>query len=277
MIRARLAAGRLHVLHRGVYAVGHTRVCQEGRWLAAVLACGDGAVLSHRSAAALWGIRPYSGTIEVTARHAHRRGRLLVARRSPLEPSECTRHRVIPCTTPERTLIDYATVAQPHQIDRAVREAEFLRLVDFAELERMLQDRKRGRGGLRNAIARAAESMAKTRGDLEDRFRTLVLDANLPAPEHNATVELHEITIEADAVWREQRLIVELDDWQSHGTRSQFEQDRKRDRAAQAEGWIVLRYTWWDINDSAAEQLRTLLTERTKPRSGHPRSVAQSA
>jgi hypothetical protein len=111
MIRRRLEAGRLHVLHRGVYAVGHTRIPQEGRWLAAVLACGEGAVLSHRSAAALWGIRPYSGAIEVTARHAHRRGRLLVARRSPLDPSERTEHRAVPCTTPERTLIDFATVA----------------------------------------------------------------------------------------------------------------------------------------------------------------------
>jgi very-short-patch-repair endonuclease len=141
----------------------------------------------------------------------------------------------------------------------------------------MLHDRKRGTGELRKAIARAAESMAKTRSDLEDRFRTLVLDENLPPPEYNAMVELDEITIEADAVWREQRLIVELDSWSAHGTRSQFVIDRARDRAAQAEGWIVLRYTWWDINDDAADQLHTLLTERTEPRSGHPRSAAQPA
>src|SRR3954451_9513663 len=187
MIDRRLAAGRLHVIHRGVYAVGHPRIPQEGRWLAAVLACGHGAVLSHRSAAALWGLRPYSGNPQVIARHAHRRGRLLVASRSSLPPGECTVHRGIPCTNPERTLIDLATVAKPHEIDRAVREADFLRLVDFALLERMLHGRRRI-DDLRTAIARTAECAAQTRSELEDRFRTLVLDANLPTPDYNATL-----------------------------------------------------------------------------------------
>src|SRR3954470_21907540 len=144
MIDRRLAAGRLHVIHRGVYAVGHPRIPQEGRWLAAVLACGDGAVLSHRSAAALWGIRPYAGRPEVIAAHAHRRGDLLVARRSSIAPSECTTHRAMPCTTAERTLIDLARVVHPHAIDRAVRESEFLGLVDFAQLERMLATQRGG-------------------------------------------------------------------------------------------------------------------------------------
>jgi hypothetical protein len=148
MIVARIKAGRLHELYRGVYAVGHKRSSQEGRWLAAVFACGEGAVLSHRSAAALWGIRPYSGKAEVIARHAHRRGSLLVARRSSLKPHDRTVHRGIPCTTPERTLIDFATVANSHQIDRAVREAEFLRLVDFAELERIIATQPRGTDAL---------------------------------------------------------------------------------------------------------------------------------
>jgi very-short-patch-repair endonuclease len=277
MIRVRLEAGRLHVIHRGVYAVGHTRLCQEGRWLAAVLACGQGAVLSHRTAAALWGIRAYSGAIEVTARHAHRRGRLLVVCRSSLEPSDCTVHRGIPCTTPERTLIDFATVAQPHQIDRAVREAEFLRLVDFAELGRMLDERKRGTDKLRIAIARVAESSAHTRSDLEDRFRVLILDADLPAPEYNATIELDKVTIEADVAWRDEKVIVELDGWQSHGTRSQFVEDRARDRAAQTAGWIVLRFTSPDLDDEAAVQIESLLSAHREPRSGRPQSAAQPA
>src|SRR3954469_2785877 len=97
-IAHRLATRRLHRLYAGVYAVGHTRVCREGRWLAAVLACGEDAVLSHRSAAALWGIIRYEGRVEVTARHAHRRGSAVVARRSALEGNETTEHRGIPTT-----------------------------------------------------------------------------------------------------------------------------------------------------------------------------------
>jgi very-short-patch-repair endonuclease len=275
MIRVRIDGGRLHVIYRGVYAVGHTRIPQEGRWLAAVLACGDDAFLGYRSATALWRMRPYSGKPEVIARHAHRRGKLLVVRRSSLEPHECTQHRGIPCTTPERTLIDFATVAQPHEIDRAVREAEFLRIVDFATLDRMLVSRPRGTGHLRTAIARAAECAAHTRSELEDRFRTLVLDENLPAPDYNAPLELDEMTIEVDALWRDHRVIVELDGWQPHATRDQFRRDRARDRAATKAGFAVLRYTWSDLDD--IDQLQQLITERTPPRSDPPRSAALRA
>jgi very-short-patch-repair endonuclease len=279
-IARRVAAKRLHVIHRGVYAVGHTRICHEGRWLAAVLACGEGAVLSHRSAGALWGIRNYSGRIEVIAKHAHRRRRSpFVARRSSLASAECTEHRNIPCTTVEHTLVDLASVLQPHQIDRALREAEFLRIVDFHKLRRMLDDcpRKRGTADLRKAIHRAAESLTHTRSELEDRFRALVLDANLPAPEYNATLELGETTIEVDAMWREHRLIVELDGYASHSTLDQFRKDRARDRAAQLEGWRVLRYTWTDLDRKAARQLERLLSGYRPPRSSRPRSAALSA
>src|SRR3954469_13239313 len=238
-IARRIEAKRLHVIHRGVYTVGHTRICREGRWLAAVLACGGGGVLSHRSAAALWGLRDYSGRIEVIAQHAHRRnGRPFVARRSSVTPAECTDHRNIPCTTVERTLIDLTTVLKRHQVDRALREAEFLRIVAFNTLRRTLVDcpRKRGTADLRTAINRAAESLTHTRSELEDRFRALILDANLPAPEYNATLALGETTIEVDAVWREHHLIVELDGYAAHTTREQFRKDRARDRQAQLEG-----------------------------------------
>jgi very-short-patch-repair endonuclease len=237
--------------------------------------CGEGAVLSHRSAAALWGIRPYSGKPEVIARHAHRRRRLIVASRSSIAPSECTEHRGIPCTTPERTLIDFATIAKPHQIDRAVREAEFLRLVDFAELDRLLSRRKHGTEALRTALTRAAESTAHTRSDLEDRFRTLVLDEDLPTPRFNATLELGETTIEVDALWPDHNLIVELDGYASHGTSAQFQADRARDRAAQLAGYLVLRYTSADLDDLG--ELTALLSERRPPRSGRPRAAARRA
>ena len=273
MIRRRIEAGRLHPIHRGVYAVGHTRLAREGRWLAAVLACGDGAVLSHRSAAALWGIRQYEGRPEVIAPHAHRRGPSLAASRSAIEPDERTEHKGIPTTTPARTLLDLGTRLRPHQLDRAVREADYLRLFDLEEAQRLLDryPRRRGTKRLRRAIADAAKASAHTRSELEDRFRTLVLDADLPAPDFNATIELGEITIEADAVWPEQRVVVELDGWAAHGTRQQFVDDRRRDRAAQLAGYAVLRFTWDDLD---AEPVRRLLSARTPPRFGRPRSAA---
>lgn len=277
MIDARVIAGRLHVIHRGVYAVGHTRIPQEGRWLAAVFACGEHAVLSHRSAGALWGIRPYSGKPEVIAPHAHRRGRLLVASRSSISPTECTEHRGIPCTTPERTLIDLATVLEPHQIDRAVREAEFLQLVDFTTLSALLERHPRGTKHLHTAIERAADAMAHTRSDLEDRFRTLVLDENLPTPAWNGTIELGEETFEVDVVWRDERVIVELDGWNPHRTRHQFAEDRRRDRLLHAAGFVVLRYTWHDLNAAEAQRLDKLITERRARRSGRLRSAAPLA
>ena len=113
------------------------------------------------------------------------------------------------------------------------------------------------------------------RNDLEDRFRTLVLDEDLPTPRFNETIELDELTIEADVVWPDHKLIVELDGYAAHGTRSQFEADRARDRAAHMEGWLVIRYT--DVDPAAAAQLRKLLSERMRPRSGRPRFAAPLA
>jgi hypothetical protein len=255
MIQLRIDAGRLHRLYPGVYAVGHTRVCREGRWLAAVFACGERAVLSHRSAAALWGIRHYEGRIEVTAPHAHRLGRRLVARRSPIAPDEMASHRGIPVTTPERTLLDLAGVLeQQHQIDKAVRKAEFLRIADFAKVQALLEryPRKRGVSKLGAAIATAVESMAHTRSELEDRFRALVLDANLPTPLFNAPLELG----------------------RDHDDRSRRPMARARDRKAQLADYVVFRYTWTDVE---IDQLRELLNARMPQRRGRPLSAAPPA
>jgi very-short-patch-repair endonuclease len=105
----------------------------------------------------------------------------------------------------------------------------------------------------------------------------LILDADVPAPELNGALELGAITLEADAVWRDAKVIVELDGWQSHGTRSQFALDRARDRAAVEAGWIVLRYTWADLDATAVWQIERVVSERTAPRSDPPRSAAPRA
>jgi very-short-patch-repair endonuclease len=272
-IAHRLAVKRLHRL----YAVGHTRVCREGRWLAAVLACGEDAVLSHRSAAALWGIRDYNGRIDVTAPHAHRLGKRITPHRLPLGADERTSHRGIPTTTVERTLLDLGAVLEPHQLDKAVREADYLGIADFAQVQRLLEryPRKRSTADLRTAIETATATLGRTRSELEDRFRALVLDADLPTPRFNETIALDaDTTIEADAVWPEHKVIVELDGWGAHSTRARFVSDRSRDRKAHVAGYVVMRYTSADIAGGAAAELDDLLSARTPRGSGRLRSGA---
>src|SRR5829696_171476 len=134
-VGTRVATGRLHRVHRGVYAVGHLGLGQEARWLAAVLACGDGAVLSHRSAGTLWGIR--LGELfrpEVTTEHP-RRLATITSRRAMLAPADRTTHRGIPVTSPARTLVDLAHLLNHDELTRALREAMFRRLYDPKAIE----------------------------------------------------------------------------------------------------------------------------------------------
>jgi very-short-patch-repair endonuclease len=231
--------------------------------MAAVLACGSNAALSHRSAGAHWAITHYSGRIEVTVPSTRRRRHPFIARRSSLQPDEVTEERGIPTTTVARTILDLAGVQTDTQLEKAVREAEYLRLFDLTELTRLLDRHKRrnGTAALRKVITRAAEPRNRTRSDLEDLFIDLLLKADLPTPELNATLELDAMTIEADAIWRDRKLIVELDSWSAHGTRSAFERDRERDLALAAAGWVCVRITWRHLEDGIPHDLRTLLAQ----------------
>jgi hypothetical protein len=265
-IEYRLRLGRLHRIQRGVYAVGHRAISREGRWMAAVLACGPGAVLSHRSAAALWGLRPnHAGPIEVTVPGARPNGRPFVARSSNLQPGEFTVERGIPVTTPAMTLLDLGSVLAPHELERALRETEVLRLTDIGELEALLarHPRRRGTRALRQAVNEAVQTAGITRSELEDRFKGILLQAKLPRPEHNATLELDAATsIEVDCLWRETRLIVELDGHAFHATRASYERDRIRDRRLMTAGWRVIRMTWRQVrdeHDAVVADLRSLL------------------
>jgi very-short-patch-repair endonuclease len=231
--------------------------------MAAVLACGRDAVLSHRSAGAHWGITRYTGLIEVTAPTRRQRGehRPFKARSSSLHPDERTTHDGIPITTVARTILDLAAVQKPAKLEQSIREAEYLRIFDLEELGRLLDrhQRRKGTAALRKAIQKAADARNRTRSDLEDRFVNLLLKANLPRPELNGTVELDTMTIEADAIWRSRRLIAELDGWEAHGTRSAFEQDRERDLALAAAGWTCVRITWRRLDHGIPQDLLTLL------------------
>jgi very-short-patch-repair endonuclease len=237
-IKHRVNAGRLHPLYRGVYAVGHLVLSQRGRWMAATLAT-DG-VLSHRSAGALWCLRPSQGRIEVTTPRTRAKRPGLLLHRAVLAADEITTHDGIPVTTPARTLLDLAGVLQRHQLQQAVNEAERLRLPG-PQLDH--HSTKRGIKTLR-----ALAPPTHTRTDLEARFATFLNDRRFPPPQTNVLIEGKEV----DAVWAEQRLIVELDSWEFHRTRRAFEEDRRADRRLKAAGWTVLRLTWRDLDDPAA-------------------------
>jgi very-short-patch-repair endonuclease len=264
----RLAVRRLIALHRGVFAVGHDRVPREGRWLAGVLACGPGAVLSHRSAAALWELLTYEGKVEIAARAYRRKRDGLVTRRAAIQPDERTLYRAVPTTTVARTLLDVGAVASAEKVRKAVEQAEVLGLFDLGEVQLLVDryPRRPGTAALREAVRVIADSAGRTRQELEERFRSLVLSANLPAPVYNATLELGALTIEADAYWRDHGLVVELDSRAYHGTSAAFDRDRMRDQHALAAGLRVMRITWNHLTRQERATVRNLRKALAQPR-----------
>ena len=241
----RIAVGRLRLIHRGVYAVGHHRIQPEGIWLAAVYAGGERAVLSHRSAARLWGLLPWEGEIEVTTPKMRRDRPGIHYAHSRVESFERTEHRAIPVTTVARTLLDLGTV-DAARVPKAFEQADVLGLLDVRELQQLVEryPRRPGTSSIRAVLAAAADWRGLTRSELELRFRDAVMRAGLPMPEMNCRIDLGCMIIEADAVWSEARLIIELDGYAYHRTQAAFERDRQRDRAAVAAGWRVIRITW---------------------------------
>jgi very-short-patch-repair endonuclease len=263
----RVAIGRLLLIHQGVYAVGHDRLAPEGRWLAAVWAGGDEAVLSHRSAARLWGLLPWEGRIEVTTPRNRRKRADIHYVRSPVESLERTEHRAIPVTTVARTLFDLGAVDSA-RVPKALEQADVIRLLDVRELQRLVDEhpRRPGTRAIRAALASASAWRGVTRSELEQRFRACVEQAELPLPELNRRVDLGPLVIEADAVWPEARLIVELDGYAYHRTAAAFERDRARDRAATAAGWRVIRITWRQLADDPKAVIRDLRRALSPPR-----------
>ncbi|MBA2256229.1 MAG: type IV toxin-antitoxin system AbiEi family antitoxin domain-containing protein [Thermoleophilaceae bacterium] len=262
-VRRAVEAGRLHPVHKGVYAAGRAELTLRGRWMAAVLACGPGAILSHRDAAHLWGLRESrAATIDVTAvgRSRHKRRGLRVHRPRSLHPDDRTIRDGIPVTTLSRTLLDLAEVLNARQLERAVEDTERLRLFDLRAVDRLLA-RSHGRRGvrpLREMLAPHRLPALEARSELERRFVDLCRDACLPLPALNVSVEGHEV----DAFWPSERLIVELDGFAFHRTRKAFEQDRVRDAALQLANYRVLRVTYRRLEAepaTVAETVRSLL------------------
>ncbi len=269
-IDRRIRAGRLHVIHPGVYAVGHRAVSREGRWLAAVLHGGEGAVLSHRSAAALWGIKRGGahGRIEIATPRSTRSCEAVHRHHTRPLPDEVASRRRIPVTTLARTLLDVAAELSVESLEAAIREAEYLHRFRLGSLEAMLE-RHPGRRGARTIKAclyrLGRGPRGRTRSRLEIRFAALLARTDLPRPELNALLDLDGFKVEADCLWREHMVIAELDGGKSHGTRAAFETDRERDRRLQVAGWRVIRITWRQLNEPAAllEDLHVLLRAET--------------
>jgi Protein of unknown function (DUF559) len=252
-IENRLVRGRLHPVHRGVYAVGHRVLTVYGRWMAAVLAHGPSAVLSHRSAASLWGLsRSTRSTIEVTAdRRWSRAG--VELHRSGLPADETTTVDGIPVTSAPRTLLDLAAVLDAHALERALEQAEARRLTDHLSLDDLLIRHPRcpGAGALRRILAAGYTASTATRSELEDRFLAFLEARGLPRPHANASINVRGRWVECDCVWRSRRLIVELDGRGTHDTAAAFDRDRERDRALHAAGWRVVRVTWRHLHAGA--------------------------
>lgn len=241
-------AGRLHRLHRGVYAVGHDRLQVQGRWLAAVLACGPGAVLSHGSAAALWNLRGAgSGAIDVTVPSRNGRGRrdgIRVHRSTRLPPEEVTVRHGIPVTTVARTLLDQADVLEVQALRRLIAEAEYTHTFDLTALDAVVQNNP----GRRGATVRGAVGGDWTRSELEDAFLELLEEGGVEKPRVNVWIAGYE----ADFVWRRAGLVVELDGLRAHGTRAAVRRDRRKDRALWRAGFRCMRLTSDDLADAAA-------------------------
>jgi very-short-patch-repair endonuclease len=260
----RAATGRLHRLHRGVYSVESPG--PHGRWLAAVLACGEGAVLSHKSAADLWGLVADAGAdVHVNVVTAGRRRRPGIAlHRSTLSEEDVTTRDGIPCTTLSRTLVDVAAMLSRHRLERAISIADEQGEFDLAAVREQL-DRMRGQRGsaaLGAVLARFDDSQP-TRSVAETRFVGLVRRARLPSPEVNAWIPLAEGGgYRPDFLWRDQRLIVEVDGRSHHSHRRAFAHDRRRDRRLLREGYATVRFPAREVIGSpaaVASELRSLL------------------
>lgn len=235
--------------------------------MAAVLAYGDGALLSHRSAAALWGLMRSRSPIDVTCLKGRPGREGIRLHRSPVGDDERAVRAGIPVTSLPRTLLDLAEAVDEQRLKQAFEEADRLKLLQMAQMERVCAraGKRKGQMALRRLIG-DARAPATTRSPLEDRFAEFCREhlADLPAPLTNVSILDHEV----DAYWPSHRLVVEMDSWEFHGHRGAFERDRARDAAMQAAGYRVVRLTHRRLQDEpavVASELRRMLTQSPPP------------
>jgi very-short-patch-repair endonuclease len=271
---------RLHPGFRGTFGVGLAPAGNRARMMAAVLACGRGAVVSHLTAAHLLGLRdPLPASIEVIAPRASGRGIDGIRRRHVPLPngSEAGQCEAIPCTSPSRTIVDLAGILSERSLRRTVERAAVLRMLDAPSIERSLSERRRrGAPTLRAILSpwrssgsvqsvRLAKDPPHLRSELETRLFALIRASDLPTPacNHRIAVGDGNATLEVDFLWPTQSLVVEADGRDFHDNPLAFERDRKRDRELQSSGYRVIRFTHRQIERepvAVIAAIRRLLT-----------------
>lgn len=244
-VRSRVRSGRLRPVHRGVYQVGPVPG-RYAREMAAVLACGPGVVVSHRSAGSLWAILPPPDAttpveLSINSRRPFRRPGVVVHRTLSLDGDDLTHVEGVPITSPVRTLLDLAAVLRFRELEQALARAERAELVNRADLSKAIE-RNRHRPGVTalRALLAGEAVPAMARSEAEERFLQLLRKAQLPSPETNVRVHGFEV----DFLWRAQGVAVEVDGFAYHGSQASFEGDRRRDAHLAAQGIHVVRVTW---------------------------------
>jgi very-short-patch-repair endonuclease len=278
-INREIAIRRLHRTFHGVYAVGQPRIERQGRLAAAVLACGEGAVISHRSAAAHLGLLD-EGPVVIDVIAPGECGRAIDGIRfhrvrAP-RPEEVTRVEGIPCTTIARTFADLAGVVGDRTLRSAFERAAKRRKLDVAAIEASADPRRRGAPALRALVdewrqAALASRKRRLKSPLEAKVLPLVVQRGLPAPLANAPVQLVDSRIEVDFLWPDRRFVLEADSRDFHGTELAFERDRWRDRELLRAGYSTLRVTSLQAETEAAAVAATVaaqLTRGLQPRPG---------
>ena len=241
VIRRLVAEGWLHRLHRGVYAVGHTRLSVKGRWMAAVLACGPDAVLSHGAGAALHELRTAPGAIDVTAPKQRTVPGIRCHRSHCLQSADRTVVDGIPVTSIGRTLLDQAEVLSKQRLRTMLEAAQRRDLLDSRKLDPLLA-RSVGRRGvkpLQRALSELHEEAPWTQSQLERDFLELIREAGLPEPQTNVIVDGFPV----DCFWPHHNLVVELDGYDFHRSKRSFEDDRLKDAAHTLAGRRSIRVT----------------------------------
>jgi len=264
-------------MHHGVYAVGHPNPPLEGRFLAAVKACGSDAALSHFSAAAHWGMVDWDGRRpDVTVQTGGTRPQpgLRVHRTKILEPNDVRRHRGIPLTSPARTLVDLASVLEEPALRLAVRRAQSLQVVNLRQLMATLDRLGRSRRGVRKLVRIVATGPAPTRSELEDLVLDCLLRGGLAHPDVNQPLMLEGRRVIPDFRWPEQRLVIEADSVAWHDHKIAREDDAERQALLEANGERVLRVTWHQI---VAQPARTLARIRAAGAPAAPESKPPAA
>lgn len=245
-IKRRLRAGSLNRVHRGVYLVGHSVAAEGAAEIAAILACGGGSVISHRSAARLWKLAEFvawDGPVEVTVpgRNPGRKEGLRIHRVDSIDERDVRYLGGIPATAPARTLLDLAAVLHRGDIEPSFADARCRGLASDRDLADLL-GRSGGRRGARalRRLVQLDRGEGLTRSEAERRLVALVRAAGLPTPNTNAPLRGFRV----DFLWREQRVVVEVDGFAFHSGREAFERDRERDATLVASGYTVTRVTW---------------------------------